>query len=151
MDACNHDQQEGPMKMNERVIVASVKPLAAFLKAVNKAADDHWQDVQQARKEVPVEAQARRMHLIHWADCHPKETKIGLYKYAAKQAEEKAVFIVGVDKVNIRNGRTGTIVRVLIDGRYMLRVDCPLLYWEFYSLADLIGFAKARAAQRRAA
>jgi hypothetical protein len=124
------------------LIYRATRSQAAFLKRVNAAHDAHWQDVQQARKEVPVEAQARRMHLIHWADCHPKEIRRGLFEYVAKQAEEKAVFSV-YRHVRVRNGRTGKVIRILTDGRCVVKVDCPLLYWEVYTQGELIVMAKA--------
>jgi hypothetical protein len=65
-----------------------------------------------------------------------KALKLGLFQRAKELAYQNADFKDGTVRC-IRNGRTGTILRRLTDGRYVVRVHCPLLYWEFYTQDEL--------------
>jgi hypothetical protein len=79
-----------------------------------------------------------------------KALKLGLFQRAHELVEQTAAFSYH-GSVPTRNGRRGTILRRLTDGRYVVKIDCPLLYWEFYTQDELRALVNVSAGVKAAA
>lgn len=129
--------------MSQLSQINSVKSLAAFYRSVNKAHAAHMADIERAKADQHFDVMVLRAERAHWAACQRPaaidtrhDAKQGLFKRALEVIHQTAMFANGRG-VTVRNGRTGTIIRRLTDGRYVVKVDCGQLYWELYDEAAL--------------
>lgn len=137
------------IEISEGAFMAHVRRNREFLDKVNAATDLHWADVLAAKKSLSFDLKVALAHKIHWADCHPKETKAELAKRAQELIHASADYKIG-DRLTIRYERTGTILRRLTDGRYVVRInEVPFLAWDYYTQDELRAL-NADAARRAA-